>query len=338
MALPNSKDIYNVFLLLLFLCVLLGLLRYICSKEGFADLGTNAEPAPEEYDLNLFFKTYPLLEVCPIYSSIYEQIVKGESTDAQGKPIPNDIAQENANKKVATEITTGVFPCPFEFPTSKDLNIVADYVEKLDQNLLSKAKLTLMFCVVSLQSTLDGAKKSMSQIPKEDKEGFISECSPQEIQYKNIVPLQCIPAETMKATEKEVIDKMDKQKQIQIVAKKQSIAKRLATIYNNYNAFDAQYAMITGMAVSSMITQVLRAEKTAQLAKEKAEDSEDEEVINRAAKAKEDAETKKIMLDRLMRYQKIMGKSIAELVSYAKTLQAQIEALQKNLQSGKLSF
>jgi hypothetical protein len=33
-----------------------------------------------------------------------------------------------------------------------------------------------------------------------------------------------------------------------------------------------------------------------------------------------------------------MGKSIAELVSDAKKLQAEIEALQKNLQSGKLSF
>jgi hypothetical protein len=336
MALPNSKDIYNVFLLLLFLCVLLVLLRYIRSREGFADLGTNAEPAPEEYDLNLFFKTYPLLDVCPIFKSIYDQIVKGESTDAQGKPIPNDIAQENANKKVATEITTGVFPCPFEFPTSKDLNIVADYVEKLDQQLLSKAKLTLMFCVVSLQSTLDGAKKSMAKIPKE--EGFISECSPEELQYKDIVPLQCIPAETMKATEKEEIDKMDKQKQIQIVAKKQSIAKRLATIYNNYKQFDTDYAAMYGAATQSMMKQVLVAEKTAKLAEDKAKDSEDEGVINRAAKAKEDAETKKIMLDRLIRYQKIVGKSISELVSEAKKLQAEIEALQKNLQSGKLSF
>jgi len=337
MALPNSKDIYNVFLLLLFLCILLVLLRYIRSREGFADLGTNAEPPPEEYDLNLFFKAYPLQEVCPIFTSIYDQIVKGESTDAQGKPIPNDIAQENANKKVATEITIGPFPCPFEFPTSKDLNVVADYVEKLDQDLLSKAKLTLMFCVVSLQSTLDGAKKSMAKIPKEE-EGFISECSPEELQYKDIVPLQCIPAESMKATQQEEIDKMDKQKQIQIVAKKQSIAKRLATIYNNYKAFDGEYARITSLATQSMMKQVLIAEKTAKLAEDKAKDSEDENVINRAAKAKEDAETKKIMLDRLIRYQKIMGKSIPELVTEAKKLQAEIEALQKNLKSGKLSF
>jgi hypothetical protein len=334
MAVPNSKDIYNVFLLLLFLIACLFLLRYICSKEGFAD----TQPLPEQYDLNLFFKEYPLAEICPIYTSMYEQIIKGESTDEQGKPIPNDIAKENADKKISTEITIGPLPCPFEFPTSQNLDIVADYVEKLDQQLLSKAKLTIMFCVVSLLTTLDGAKKSMAQIPKEEKEGFLSECSPEELQYKNIVPLQCIPADVMKATEKEEIDKMDKQKQIQIVSKKQSIAKGLATIYNNYKQFDAEYARITTSAVQSMMRQVLIAEKTAKLAKDKAEDSEDEEVINRAAKAKEDAETKKSMLERLIRYQQIMGKSIAELVSQAKKLQTEIEALQKNLQSGKLSF
>lgn len=338
MALPNSKDIYNVFLLLLFLCILLVLLRYICSVEGFADVGTNAEPPPEQYDLNLFFKTYSLTEICPIFTGMYEQIVKGESTDDKGNPIPEDIAKDAANKKIATEITLGTFPCPFEFPTSQNLDVVADFVEKLDQQLLSKAKLTIMFCVVSLQSTLDGAKKSMSQIPKEDKEGFISECSPEELQYKEIVPLQCIPADVMKATEKTEIDKMDKQKQIQIVSKKQSIAKRLATIYNNYIQFNADYAKINTAATQSMMTQSLKAEINAKLAEKKAKDSEDERIINAAAKAKEDAETKKSMLERLIRYQKIMGKSIAELVSDAKKLQAEIEALQKNLQSGKLSF
>ena len=62
----------------------------------------------------------------------------------------------------------------------------------------------------------------------------------------------------MKATEKTEIDKMDKQKQIQIVSKKQSIAKRLATIYNNYIQFNADYAKINTAATQSMITQSLK--------------------------------------------------------------------------------
>jgi hypothetical protein len=334
MALPKSKDIYNVFLLFLFLVACLFLVRYICSVEGFA----NPDTPPEKYDLNLFFKTYPLTEICPMYTSIYEQLVKGESTDSSGKPIPDDIAKESADKKIALELTIGPFPCPFEFPTSNDLDTVAAYVDKLDERLLSKAKLTSMFCVVSLQTTLDGAKKSIAQIPKKEEEGFISECSPEELSYKNIVPLQCIPADVMKATEKAEIDKIDTQKQLQIVSKKQSIAKRLAAIYNDYKTFDKEYAKISEQAVKSMTTQVGVAETNARVAKKLAEDSKNETIINAAGKAKEEAEVKKSMLERLIRYRQIMGKSIAELVSDAKKLQAEIEALQKNLQSGKLSF
>jgi hypothetical protein len=332
MALPNSKDVYTAFLLLLFLCTLLVLFTYIGSIEGFA----NPEVAPEQYDLNLFFKAYPLTEVCPIYTSIYSQLVKGESTDSAGKPLPNDIAEENANKKISLEITTGPFPCPFKFPTSNDLDIVASYVESLDRRLLSKAKLTLMFCVVSLQTTLDGAKKAMAQIPK--KEGFISECSPEELQYKTIVPLQCIPAETMKATEKQEIDKMDKQKQIQIVAKKQSIAKRLAELYNDYKQFDVNYAKISTATIDSLRKQVISAQTAADLSEKLAKDSENEDIINAAGKAKEDASIKKSMLERLLKYQQIMGKSIPELVAMAKALQTETTALQKNLESGNLSF
>lgn len=332
MAPPNSKDVYTAFLLLLFLCTLLVLSRYIRSVEGFA----NPEIAPEEYDLNLFFKTYPLTEICPIYTSIYSQLVKGESTDSAGKPLPNDIAQENANKKIGLEITTGPFPCPFEFPTSKDLDTVASYVEGLDTRLLSKAKLTLMFCVVSLQSTLEGAKKAMAQIPK--KEGFVSECSPEELNYKTIVPLQCIPAETMKATEKQAIDAMDKQKQIQIVAKKQSIAKRLAQIYNDYKQFDATYATTSNSAIDSLRNQVRSAQANADVSEKLAKDSKNEDIINAAGRAKEEASIKKSILERLLKYQQIMGKNISELIAMAKALQDEITALQKNLESGNLSF
>jgi hypothetical protein len=332
MALPNSKDVYNAFLLLLFLCTVLVLFTYIRSVEGFA----NPETTPEQYDIGLFFKAYPLTEVCPIYTSIYNQLVKGESTDSTGKPLPNDIAEENANKKIGLEITTGPFPCPFEFPTSNNLDTVASYVEKLDTRLLSKAKLTLMFCVVSLQTTLEGAKKAMAQIPK--KEGFISECSPEELQYKTIVPLQCIPAETMKATEKQEIDTMDKQTQIQIVAKKQSIAKRLAAIYNDYKQFDVTYAKISNDAISSLKKQVVSAQANADLSEKFAKDSENQTIINAAGNAKEDASIKKSMLERLLKYQQIMGKSIPELIAMSKALQAETTDLQRKLESGNLSF
>lgn len=336
MALPNSKDVYTTFLLLLFLCTLLILFRYIRSKEGFADLGTSAEPAPETYDLNLFFKTYPVLEICPIFKTIYDQLVQGESVDESGKPLPNDIAKENANKKLATEITTGPFPCPFAFPTSKNLDVVAKYVEDLDKRLLTKAKMTMMFCVVSLQSTLEGAKKAMAQIPKS--EGFISECSPEELSYKDIVPLQCIPAETMKATEKEEIEKRDKQTQIQIVAKKQSIAKRLAEMYNDLLQFNSTYAQNINAAIEAKTKEAQIAEASAKLTEKLSKDSKDEEKIKRAVKAKELAETQKSLLDRLIKYQAVSGKTIDELVSMAKSLEKEITALQKNLQSGKVSF
>jgi hypothetical protein len=335
MALPNSKDVYTTFLLLLFLSVLLILLRYIRSREGFQN-PPSSEPAPEEYDLNLFFKTYPLLDICPIFKKIYDQLVKGESVDEKGNPLPNDIAQENANKKLSMEITIGQFPCPFTFPTNNSLDVVAQYVEGLDKRLLSKAKLTMMFCVVSLQSTLEGAKKSVAQIPKT--EGFISECSPEEIMYKDIVPLQCIPAESMKATEKQEIDKMDKQKQIQIVAKKQSIAKRLAEIYNDLQEFNVSYAQNIQATIEFMRKDAQKAMIAAKLAEKASKDSEDEEKIKRTAKAKEEAETKKSILERVLKYQAISGKSIADLVSMAKALEKETEDLQKKLESGNLSF
>ena len=334
MALPNSKDVYNVFLLLLFLCACFALLKYIRSREGFAN--PVSDVTPEQYNLDLFFKTYPLTQICPIYTGIFDQLVKGESTDDAGKPIPNDIAEENATKKIRQEIIIGPFPCPFEFPTSKDLDTVVKYVENLDKRLLSKAKLTMMFCVVSLQSTLEGAKKSMAQIPK--KEGFISECSPEEIAVKNIVPLQCIPAESMKATEKQEIDKMDKQTQIQIVSKKQTIAKRLAEIYNDSKQFDADYAKISKQAIESMSKQVMSADVAADRANTLAKDSQDEEILKAAGRAKEEASIKKSTLDRLVKYQQIQGKSISELIQMATKLQTETTDLQKKLESGNLSF
>lgn len=335
MAQPTSKDIYNIFLLLLFVCTLFVLLRYIRSREGFA----NPEPevTPEQYNLDLFFKRYPLQDICPIFTTIYDQLVQGESTDEAGKPIPNDIAQENANKKLKLEIITGPFPCPFKFPTSKDLDVVSSYVENLDKRLLTKAKLTMMFCVVSLESTLDGAKKSMSQIPKKE-EGFISECSPEEIALKNIVPLQCIPAETMKATEKQEIDKMDKQTQIQIVSKKQAIAKQLAEIYNDYVQFNSTYPIGLNQIIQSLTREVASLEKSAERAQELAKDSENEDIINASVKAKEEATINKTRLDRLIKYRAISGKTITELVEMAKSLETETLNLRKKLESGNLSL
>lgn len=334
MGRPTSKDVYTTILLVLFLFVALVLLRYIRSKEGFA----NPEPQPELYDLSLFFKPYPLEEICPIYTPLFDTLVKGESTDKQGKPIPNDIALENANKRLNSEVPTGPFPCPFVFPKKNDLDTAVTFVEGLDKRILSKAKATMLFCVVSLQQTVDGAKKGMASIPKKTEEGFLTECSPEEISLQATVPLQCIPADKMKATEKEEIDKEDKTVQIQKVAKKQTIAKTLGQIASDFKIYDESYKREVNKAIEQMTKDYQKAELDAQKAKKTAEDSEDETIIKAAQNAAELAGEKKGMLERFGQYQKIMNLSISELITKAKALDAEAKAIQNKFKSGQITL
>lgn len=328
----TTKDVYNTILLLAFLILSLFLLRYIRSKEGFA----NPEPQPEFYNLDLFFKDYPLQEVCPIYTSIFNQMVKSESTDEQGKPIPNDIALEKATKKVGLEVPIGIFPCPFEFPESNDLDVVVSFVEKLDKRLLSKAKNTLLFCAVSLQMNMNAAKSAISKLPK--KEGFLTQCSQEELDLQNIVPLQCIPADKMKATEQSEINKDDKVIQIQKVAKKQTIAKRLAEISRDYTAFQTSYAKDINGSIDFMSKEYQKAAATADLAQRLTKDSSDEVQIRGAVEAKQDADMKKKALERLQMYKSLMNLSIKELIEKCKQLSGESTTLQKQLESGNLSF
>lgn len=338
MGKPTSKDVYTTILLVLFLFVALLLLRYIRSKEGFA----NPEPQPELYDLNLFFKPYPLEDICPIFTPLFEELVKNESTDEQGKPIPNDIALENANKRLQMEVPTGRFPCPFAFPKQNDLETAVTFVESLDKRLLSKAKATMLFCVVSLQQSVDGAKKAIASIPKPSAEGFITECSSEEMALESVVPLQCIPPAKMKATEKAEIDKEDKTLQIQKVSKKQTIAKALALIASDFKAYESSYTQEINRSVQQITKEYLQAEANAQKAKKILEETEDEEKAEALGKAVEKAAElageKKGILERLVQYQKIMYLSIPELVTKANALSGEVKAIQQKFKSGQITL
>jgi hypothetical protein len=94
-----------------------------------------------------------------------------------------------------------MLPCPFTLPDTNNLDASLEFVRNLDGNILSKAMNTLLYCAINIKSAVNDANDAILKKPKRV-EGFLTECSQFEISAANVVPLQCIPAATMKATEK----------------------------------------------------------------------------------------------------------------------------------------
>lgn len=215
----------TLILLTVFLGILFLLLLYIPSTEGFAN------PVVEVYDFKKFFEPYPLDQICPIYDVIYQAAYKPEKVDAKGGPVPDDIASQKTRALITKDLSGAVFSCPFIFPKETDLDTVHGFVKKLDELLLVKAFRMLLYCKGKLTGNLAAAQKSIADIPK--KEGFITECSIEELVARDFVPLQCIDPANEKGDEQDAIKEMDpvvvastvqKKKEITAVLKKMALA------------------------------------------------------------------------------------------------------------------
>jgi hypothetical protein len=226
-----GKLLYTVLFGLLFLFAFLLVIRLIRSKEGFAN-----PPPGETYNLELFFKKYPLQRVCQIFEEGFPKVVNTFSIDPKGKSIEPSVAEVQATDYIAKTILTGTINCPVTFPTSNSLNDVHSFVMKLDDMLLAKAFNTTVFFVTNLKITAANSKKLM--------EGFMTECSQDEIAFQATVPLQCIPAATMKATEQKQINEVDQFDMAQRVSKKSQIAKKLGGLVKNLTDFQTEFKRI----------------------------------------------------------------------------------------------
>lgn len=234
---------------LLFLISFLFLLRYIRSPEGFEN------PPPETYSLDAFFAEYPVARICPLYNAVFQKLVLTYKTDTTGHPVPDDVAIANATAEIKKTVPNTLCPFPAP-PTETDLTTVAAYVNGLDDELLVRASATLTYCETALTKALTDAKAAVATIPagllnegflllptSQEKfhsqshrllEGFLTQCGPDELAAaetdRKAIPLQCVVAETMKATDQAAIDAVPPEEQKLRTAQKQAISRKLMSL------------------------------------------------------------------------------------------------------------
>lgn len=232
----KTKLFYTILYAMLFLFALLLIIRMIRSEEGFQNQQDTQKPKPELYDLDLFFKNYPLQKICEIYNKGFPTVVNSFSIDEEAKKVPEEIAKKDARDYLLDTLSGGVALCPFSLPTNKSLQTSYDFVEKLDRNLLVKAMSTLYYFTGNLQLSAETTKAQLKKM-----EGFITECSAIELENRRIVPLQCIPADIMKATQQQEINAVDRFDMEQRVSMKSDISKKLAKLHSNLLAFQEEF-------------------------------------------------------------------------------------------------
>lgn len=220
----------EVLLGLLFLVGFLLLLRYIRSSEGFSN--------PETYSLNAFFTEYPVARICPLYDTVFQKLVLTYKTDAAGHPVPDDVAVERATADVTNAVPLRM-KCPVSIPTDSDLDTTLTYVRGLEDDFLVRADATLTYCETALNSTRTKAKAAMDTIPAGilPVEGFLTQCGSDELAAaetdRNALPLQCVVAETMKATDQQEITSAAVE-HTQWTKQKQEISRKLLGIVKRY--------------------------------------------------------------------------------------------------------
>lgn len=312
-------------LLLAILCLIVFLfIGRQLRKEPFADL-----PTPEIYDIQLFFKNYPFSEICEVWMQSQQKLYQTFQIDEKGSSLPQDVIQQKVTTFLKKEIPTGPLPCPFELPTSNDLDVVYAYVMKLKDTVFEQAHRTLLFCAVQTQKELTNSKKSLQT--KKSVEGFITECTPEELQLRNTVPLQCIDPAVMKATEKEILVKDADQPRKRKL--KKEIAIKLSKIQNSYEKYLAD-------SKNSWATSLASAEKNLGavnsfleiLEKEKEKNAEKiQQVSEQKINLTDTIQTARFMISFLnMSPQKILEVNTKNL--------AEIKQIQSDIQSGKISF
>jgi hypothetical protein len=218
-----------------FFIVLLLLIRYIRSEEGFAD-----KPVAV-YDANAFFAPYQLEAICPVWTTVYTNLQGAYKTDASGHPQPEDVAKKATDAALVKDLPLGPFPCPFSFPKSTEPSLVLAWLKDHNLNLLLQAHQTLVFCKTQLESTLSTARASLSNIPA--KEGFASqftelltECSGEELLTKDILPLQCVDPRVELGTESTQIKAQDQAATADATKAKIAITQILYKMWTTYTA------------------------------------------------------------------------------------------------------
>jgi hypothetical protein len=327
-----SSQLFNWILGLLFLTGFLIMVQYIRSREGFA----NPDPIPYKYES--IFAAWPVEKTCIYWNQEYQKIVKSFTLDDLGKPVPEDIAKQNADKIIKTYIVTGPIVCPVHFPPSDDIDTVANFVKELDPMLLAKVYMTLIFITGQSRLAITNLKKSMKNLPKREAftDLFLTECSLIELMNQSTVPLQCINSATEKATEKEIRLKQDPVETKRIAKLREQLSQQLATLQQNASNFHSSYISSVNQTYMSLIKQIAQLETSKQKLEEKKSDNEEiikqmEVTMKKIGEALAKARNEKDLYEI---YKQIMYMTPDELLAdYEKNLE-QVKQIQKKIESG----
>ncbi len=327
------KLLNTILLTMAFLLALLLVLRMIRKDEGFQNQNQeNGEP----YDLDLFFKNYPIQKICEIYTKGFPTVVNSFSRSENGEKVPDSVGTLAAEDYLKKTLLGGTVQCPFSLPKEKTLKASYDFVIALDDNLLVKAMSTLYFFTTNLQLSVDSTNSQMKGM--KGVEGFISECSADELENKEFVPLQCIPPELMKATEQAEINAVDQFQMSQRVSQKAQIAKKLGILHTNLANFQKQFHELMKQEVEKYTSRYQLAKSQYELwsnppAIVKSTNGE-EKIRQQKQESKAAMDDSKTKLDTNKNYLKFSLYPMKKLVDTYSSLQKQVEGITDELEQG----
>jgi hypothetical protein len=320
------KLLNTILISMLFLLAFLLVIRMIRTDEGFQN-------QPEEYDLNLFFNDYPLQKICEIYAKGFPTVVNSFSLTENGDKVPESVAKINAEDYLKKTLIGGIASCPFTLPKDPSLKAAFDFVSQLDETVLTKGMSTLLFFTANLQLSADTTKAQLKKT-----EGFISECSADEIQYKEFVPLQCIPPETMKATEQAEINNVDKFEMQQRVSQKAQISKKLGTMVQNLQAFQKQFGEFNKLDIQKYTANVQKWQVQYEIWNNPSEITKkfnsQEKIQEKKQQAKSELDKNKNNLAMAQYYSKFSSYTMKQLVETYMRLRQEVEGVANELEKG----
>ena len=192
---------------------------------------------------------------------------------------------------------------------------------------------TLIFFATNLQVSSDSSKQQLKNI-----EGFLSECSADEIQYKATVPLQCIPAETMKATEQAEINKVDRFEMQQRVSQKAQMAKKLGTMVTNLQTFQKEFGELNKEQMKTLTEKVQKGQAEYNFWANPSESTKrfnsEEKIERKKQESKADLDTNTNNLAMAKYYFKFSSYSMKQLVETYTILQKEVEGVADKFEQG----
>jgi len=274
-----------------------------------------------------------LEKICQYWTVEYQKIVQSFTLNEQGKPVPQDIAKQNADILLKTYLPTGSLPCPVELPESENIDIVWKFIENLDPMFFAKAYMTLLFIAGQGKLAIQNLNKSMKALPKREAfvDMFLTECSQIELANKDLVPLQCVDPAVEKATEKEQRLKQDPEETKRIAKLRQELSKKLALLLQNLSSFRENFAKNTNDTVEKLKKTIAQLQASKRLLEET---KSDQEQLRRVS---EEITKQENELGRYILYQQLMNKKPMDLLAdYEKDLE-EAKAIQQRLESGNFT-